>query len=684
MDNLTAEQQEKEYLKYLLKRVDKTLTLINERIKLQKKDIDEIKVHLQDHKRDMDHLEKNAVRQAVSDMALVGEVSVGRRERLFRLKNIPYFGRIDFREEGKDKANPVYVGIHHFQDEIEKKHLVYDWRAPISSMFYDFELGEASYETGNGAVAGEILLKRQFRIRKGQMEYMLESDLTIQDDVLQKELNQASSSQMRNIVATIQREQNAIIRNEEARNLIIQGVAGSGKTSIALHRIAFLLYKFKETISSEDILIISPNKVFASYISNVLPELGEETVAETSMEEIANELLEHKFRFQSFFEQVAELLEKHNQKFIERIQFKSSEQMLKQLEVYALHLENNGFQPEDILVCGKPVPAWLIRQKFDRFSRLPILKRFNQMVSSIVDDVFFQYKKEVTGKDRTELHKTIRSMFPSMNLRMLYKGFYQWIDRPELFKMKKGGILEYSDVYPMLFLKMRLEGLKTYSRVKHLVVDEMQDYSPVQYQVLKKLFPCKKTILGDINQSVNPFSSSNMEVLQTIFPGATSMTMTRSYRSTYEITEFSKMVSGKAEVEAIERHGEEVVVQTFKTQLEELDFVKARVREFEAGSYNSMGIICKTQGQANKLYEQLKADFLLNLLEARSVAFGSGVVITTAHLAKGLEFDQVLVPHVDEKNYKSAPDRQMLYVACTRAMHRLALSYVNKPSGFLG
>lgn len=670
-------------MEYLLKRVDDTLRLINERINSQKENIDEIKVHLQEHKRDMDHLEKNAVRQAVSDMALVGDASVGRRNRLYRLKNIPYFGRIDFRERREKNAKPVYVGVHHFQDEIEKQHLVYDWRAPISSMFYDFELGEASYETDNGDVEGKILLKRQFRIRKGEMEYMLESDLTIQDEVLQKELNQASTSQMRNIVATIQREQNAIIRNEEAFNLIIQGVAGSGKTSIALHRIAFLLYKFKDTISSDDILIISPNKVFASYISNVLPELGEETVAETSMEEIAEDLLEYKFKFQTFFDQVAELLKSTDKKLIERIQYKSSKEMLKQLETYVVDLENKGFKPYDIMVCGRPVPGWFIEEKWQQYNRMPLLQRFNQIVQAVIDNVFIYYKTEVMGKDRTELHKTIRSMFPSMNLRMLYKGFYEWIEKPEFFKMRKGSTLEYSDVYPLLFLKMRLDGLKPFHKVKHLVVDEMQDYSPVQYQVLKKLFPCKKTILGDINQSVNPFSSSNLEVLQNIFPDAICMTMTKSYRSTFEITEFSKKVSEKAEAEAIERHGEPVEIISLKAQQEEPDFVSEKIKEFETGDFNSMGIICKTQDQANALYEQLKSDYSLKLLEARSVAFGSGVVITTAHLAKGLEFDMVLVPLVNDGNYKTAPDRQMLYVACTRAMHRLTLSYSGKPSKFI-
>lgn len=680
---MNSEQAERKYLKQLLRRVDETLRLITQRLQDQKKDIDDIKHHLQDHKRDMDHLEKNAVRQAVSDMTTVGEASAERRNRLYRLRDIPYFGRIDFQERGAKQAQPVYVGVHHFQDEQSQQHLVYDWRAPISSMFYDYELGEARYETSSGEVEGEILLKRQYRIRQGAMEYMLESDLTIQDEVLQKELNQASSSQMRNIVATIQREQNAIIRNEEAYHLIIQGVAGSGKTSIALHRIAFLLYKYKDTISSEDILIISPNKVFASYISNVLPELGEESVAETSMEEIADQLLEYQIPFQPFLDQVAELLEKTKPQLIERIQFKSSPDMIKRLDEYFLHLENTGFQPEDIMVAGKPVPGWFIEEKFWQYSRMPLLKRFNEVVREVVQNVFLYYQIEVTGKERTELHKKIRRMFPATRLRQLYKGFYQWLARPELLKMRKGSTYEYADVYPLLYLKMKLEGLSSFQKVKHLVVDEMQDYSPVQYQVLKELFPARKTILGDINQSVNPFSSSNLERLQAIFPDATAMTMTRSYRSTTEITEFSKKISDRVTVQAIERHGPPVEVKDLADSDQEGEYLRQQMEEFEASELHSLGIICKTHEQARGLYEAFKGDFHLKLLEARSTAFGSGIVITTAHLAKGLEFDQVLIPAVSSKNYRSAPDQQMLYVACTRAMHRLALSYVAKPSPFI-
>jgi DNA helicase II / ATP-dependent DNA helicase PcrA len=209
-------------------------------------------------------------------------------------------------------------------------------------------------------------LKRQFRIRDGEMEFMLESSVNIMDDVLQKELSRASDDSMKNIVATIQRDQNTIIRNENAHVLIIQGVAGSGKTSIALHRIAFLLYRFKDTLSSKDILIISPNRVFGDYIANVLPELGEESVSEIGMEALAEELLDHKYRFQSFFEQTAQLLEKNDESMKQRIQFKATREFMKQINAYAEQVEAEQFTAHELRVGRRIVPDWFIDETYKK------------------------------------------------------------------------------------------------------------------------------------------------------------------------------------------------------------------------------------------------------------------------------------------------------------------------------
>ena len=333
------------------------------------------------------------------------------------------------------------------------------------------------------------MLKRQYRIREGQME---ESALNIHDDVLQKELSHASDDKMKNIVATIQRDQNAIIRNENSNVLIIQGVAGSGKTSIALHRIAFLLYRFKETIQSKDMLIISPNKVFSDYISNVLPELGEEDIPETGIEALAREWLEREFKFQTFFEQVALLLQNNDERFRKRIEAKASIEFLDKLRNYIAYIKENYFSPQDLTVNGRLVPAWFMEERFKKHPHMPLFKRLNKLVGDIVHNVNIYYNYKVTAKEKNQIKSSVQRMFRVTTLRGLYKDFYQWLGAPELFKPINNSTFEYCDVFPLIYLKMSCEGIKSFTDVKHLLIDEMQDYTPVQYAVFAELFPCKK------------------------------------------------------------------------------------------------------------------------------------------------------------------------------------------------
>jgi len=680
---MSDKNKETTYLRALLLKIETRIHTINELIALKKAEIDEMNNHMEDYKRDMDHLEKNALRETIINFSLQGEHGLQQKKRLERLMDTAYFGRVDFLPDQGEDRRKIYVGVHNFQDDETNANLVYDWRAPISALFYDFENGPAHYVSKSGTVSGTLTRKRQFRIRKGKMEYMLDTNVTIHDDVLLKELNQTSSTKMKNIVATIQKEQNQIIRNESDRHVIIQGVAGSGKTSIALHRIAFLLYRYDGTITSDDILIISPNKVFASYISNVLPELGEETVEETNMENIANDILEYQIKFQSFSEQVEELLTKNDNKLIERIRFKSGKSFLRTMDEYLKYLENEGFKPVDIFIRKKPVPAWFIGQSFQRFSRLPMLKRFNEVVREIVENVYKHYKIEIQYKDRSDLHKMVRAMFPSYNIRILYKGFYAWLGRPDLFKARAGSKLEWSDVYALIYLKMKLEGIKAKTATKHLVVDEMQDYSAVQYRVLASLFPCKKTILGDINQSVNPFSSSNIETIGQIFPDSSIMIMQKSYRSTFEITNFTARIAQNLKVEALERHGEEPEVTNFADPEKLIRGLKERIESFRRSGRNSLGLIFKTFQEAENFYMEVKDAPDVQLLNSLSSGLNSGVIVSSAHLSKGLEFDEVVVSDCNKKNYHTEADRQMLYVACTRAMHRLSLFYVSELTSIL-
>lgn len=673
-----TEKQEKEYLKQIISFLKKVIGNTDASVKDHVDTLAEYKDYIWSNK-DIDPHEIRSMRESILNHFALGESVINKRKRLTKILAIPYFGRIDFLEKKENsKVVPTYIGIHTFYDPESRATLIHDWRAPVSNMFYDHELGEAGYRSPSGEIKGEISLKRQYRIRGGKMEFMIESALTVHDDILQKELSSNTDDKMKNIVATIQREQNRIIRNEDIRTLIIQGVAGSGKTSIALHRIAYLLYTFRDSISSKDILIVSPNKVFSDYISNVLPELGEETVPETSMEQILSGVLEHKYKYQTYFGLVNELLEKPSSGLIDRIAYKASFGFISELDKFILHIENTYFKAADVkLTKYITIPAPFIEEQYLRFNRYPIRRRFDAMADYMLDMLKIQYAFTVTTADRNLLKKEIRLMFAGNNDIQVYKDFFKWTNNPGMFKMRKGHTLEYSDLAPLAYLHLALEGNGNQPcRVKHLLIDEMQDYSPIQYKVIQKLFPCRKTVLGDAGQSVNPYGSSTAETIQKSLTASEIMKLCKSYRSTFEITDFAQKIHPNAELEPVARHGEKPQILQFGSAVEELSGIMGLISTYRKSGYKSLGIICKTEQQAREMADMLKSYANdISFLSSQSSAFVQGIVITSAHMAKGLEFDEVIIPQTDERNYRSEIDKSMLYVAVTRAMHRLTLTF---------
>ena len=673
-----TEKQEKEYLKQIISFLKKVIGNTDASVKDHVDTLAEYKDYIWSNK-DIDPHEIRSMRESILNHFALGESVINKHKRLTKILAIPYFGRIDFLEKKENsKVMPIYIGIHTFYDPESRATLIHDWRAPVSSMFYDHELGEAGYRSPSGEIKGVISLKRQYRIRGGKMEFMIESALTVHDDILQKELSSNADDKMKNIVATIQREQNQIIRNEDIRTLIIQGVAGSGKTSIALHRIASLIYTFRDSISSKDILIISPNKVFSDYISNVLPELGEETVPETSMEQILSGVLEHKYKYQTYFGLVNELLEKPSSSLIDRIAYKASFGFISELDKFILHIENTYFKAADVkLTKYITIPAPFIEEQYLRFNRYPIRRRFDAMADYMLDMLKIQYTFTVTTTGRNLLKKEIRLMFAGNNDIQVYKDFFKWTNNPGMFKMRKGHTLEYSDLAPLAYLHLALEGNGNQPfRVKHLLIDEMQDYSPIQYKVIQKLFPCRKTVLGDAGQSVNPYGSSTAETIQKSLTASEIMKLCKSYRSTFEITDFAQKIHPNAELEPVARHGEKPQILQFGSAVEELSGIMGLISTYRKSGYKSLGIICKTEQQARKMADMLKSYANdISFLSSQSSAFVQGIVITSAHMAKGLEFDEVIIPQTDERNYRSEIDKSMLYVAVTRAMHRLTLTF---------
>ncbi|MCA1926178.1 MAG: AAA family ATPase [Thiobacillus sp.] len=681
----TAETEEKASLESCKTSIQNALDANADRLLEYAREIQTRKEYMWEARRDMDHIEKIAVRQTIEQTLDSAEVLKAQQNKLLKLLRSPYFGRFDFRREGEARDLPVYVGVHHFRDEAARETRVYDWRAPIASMFYDFETGPARYQAPAGEVAGRVTLKRQMRIRDGELEFVLESGVNIVDDVLQDELARASNDEgMKNIVATIQRDQNAIIRNDDAHTLIIQGVAGSGKTSIALHRIAYLLYRFKDTLSSDDILILSPNRVFADYIGNVLPELGEEQVAEIGMEALAGELLDHQYRFQSFFEQTAVLLEKDDEAMRSRIAAKAAPEFLRQIDAYVEHLEARSIEAVEWRTGRKIVPDWFFAESWKKHRGAALTERIARVVSATETQIGHHYHYDLRTDERQSLREAIRGMVRTQTLRQAYQGLFEWLGKPEWFK-PAGGKLEWADVFPLIHLKLRLEGVRNpYARVKHLLIDEMQDYTPVQYAVLGRLFSCRKTVLGDAAQSVNPFTRSTAEQIADSLQSAMCVKLTKSYRSSWEIMQFALAIAPNPELQAMKRHGEAPRVVRCKRPAQMIEHLRDEIAAHTHSAHHSLAIIAKTQKQAARLHRSLaQGGVEARLLDADSAGFSTGVIVCTAHLAKGLEFDRVIVADVSAGNYRTEMDRNLLYVACTRAMHRLTVYCVGEPSPFL-
>jgi Superfamily I DNA and RNA helicases len=683
-----AETEERQRLARVQARLGEALKALDARVAHYADEVRAQTAHLSEARADMDHIEKIAQRQSIAQSLASGDNVAARRQRLARLQRSPYFGRLDFaRHEAAvaASAEAVYVGTHHFRDETAQETLVYDWRAPIASLFYDYETGAAAFESPDGTVHGEIRRKRQMRIRDGRLEFVLESDVNVIDDVLQQELARTSDDGMRNIVATIQRDQNAIIRDEHAQVLIIQGVAGSGKTSIALHRIAFLLYRFRDTLRSRDILILSPNRVFADYIGNVLPELGEEAVEEIGMESLADTLLDGRYRFETFFEQTARLIESDDAELRRRTEFKASPEFLHTLDRYAAHLEAEAIQAEDIPLRRRLVPGWFVAEQYARHRGVAVTERVARVVAAIEQNVAMHYRFDVTPEERRALREAVRGMVRRRSLREAYKGLFEWLGEPALFKAAPRGRLEYADVFPLIYLRLRLEGgTSPYAHVKHLLVDEMQDYSAVQYAVLKRVFTCKMTVLGDAQQSINPHSASDAATIQKMLTPAACVTLNRSYRATCEIMALAQRVLPNPALEVVPRHGEAPQIVAAASRAAEVQAVLTAVAEFVASEHRSLALICRTQKQAERWAKALiGAGHAPRLLGAGSGTFGSGITVCTGHFAKGLEFDRVIVPEVGAQHYRTPMDRHLLYVACTRAMHRLMLTHCDEITPFL-
>ena len=610
--------------------------------------------------------------QALFRQASANEEKAKLMHRFMKMQDSPFFGRVDFIFDGEDEAETFYIGIGNFAEKTGSVPLIYDWRAPVSGLFYDFDKGPASYQAPAGLIEGEIASKWQYKIRNGKMVYGFESDMMIDDEILKQELGSNSDVQLKNIVRTIQKEQNAIIRNTKDKILVIQGVAGSGKTSIALHRIAYLLYHDRKNLKSSNILILSPNSVFADYISHILPELGEENIQEMSFDIFAyKELKGTVVDCEDRFHQIEQRMEQKDPEAERRNKEKQSQYFIGLVEGFLVELEDRLMDIRDIEFKGmRKTEQEIIELFYYKFQHLPILARMEAVMEYFIDEYETLYQKDVTEEEKELLTEQFMKMYVT---RDLYE-IYNWL-------MEEGGyltlpgvpyerrVLAYEDVYPMLYLKHRLDGTKARSNIKHLVIDEMQDYSYLQYVILEGMFSCKMTILGDKSQTIDRESQDVMRFLPKIFgKNIRKIVMNKSYRNTVEIARYAEKIVGDTNMELFERHGKEVEEACCISMDEAVEKVCSRVNLGEEG-FETAAVITMTEWEAKVLYRKFQeAGMEVSYIDRDSTSFKKGLTVTTFYMAKGLEFDQVFGV---SKMWNTGFAGQAKYICATRALHEL-------------
>ena len=671
----------REYLQYVLKCLNDRLAQADAAILEGEKEIEDMHEYYWENYTEMDQYgyEDYDNQQALFRQMNANEEQFRLRKRFKKMQDSPFFGRVDFRYDGDEEAETFYIGIGNLSESAGSLPLVYDWRAPVSGLFYDYDKGPASYEAPSGIFEGEVTSKWQYKIRKGKMLYEFESDVKIDDEILGAELGSNGEVQLKNIVRTIQKEQNEIIRNTKDRIMVIQGAAGSGKTSVALHRIAYLLYHDRENLKSSNVLILSPNGVFADYISHILPELGEENIREMSFDLFAyRELKEIVGDCEDRYDQIERTV--LNPKIQEICREKQSPEFVSKLDGFVLRLEDELMNFRDVEYRGCTLSEKEIIDLFYfKFLDVPLLSRMHSVAEYFIDQVETLRDRDLSDEEREEVMECFRSMYETRDCYVLYSRFlenegYRPLPHCQIEKRR----LRYEDVYPVLYLKYTLYQCRNHHGIKHVVVDEMQDYSWIQYLLIHKMFPCRMTILGDKAQTMEDETQDVLKFLPKIFgKDIRKIVMNRSYRNTMEVAQYANHLTGIEDMELFERHGEPVDERTFSSTEEALETVLEkwlnRREEFETEA-----LIFLTEREAEHAFlyieKRLKeiapeAENQLCYMNRDSQSFKKGLTVTTFYLAKGLEFDQVF--GIFEEDRESGLQCQAKYITATRALHEL-------------
>ncbi len=659
-------KMEENYLKITSQYLNQQIEKMEQNIFEDAEKIKEFRKYTWENKGGMDKQELNAVRSSSEQEAFLLLREREYFKKLLKIKSSPYFASIVVDNEETQEKQKVYIGMTYLKDK-NLDNYIYDWRAPICSIFYDYEIGPCIYEAPIGIINSYLHQKRQFKIENQKLLRIIDSSLNINDDILQEVLANVSNEKMKNIVTTIQQEQNSVIRNIKDKHLIVQGIAGSGKTSVALHRIAFLLYKIKN-LSSDKILIFSPNQIFTEYISNVLPELGEENTLQTTFHDYLSKIIKEYKNVESY----VDFLNRHykdEKDDLELLKYKQSDDLIQDLEKFVNHLEKNisftkGFTENKVYSYTKEELNDLLH---NRYSSIPLFERITAMAIKFSENNYNGSKKRKATYHKLLLDALSLKKDYKFILKEFYKSpfFKKTISEYEINKINQNKIISYDDALILVYLKGLMEGFYYEKYLEQIVIDEAQDYSYLQYLILSKIFKkASFTILGDVHQNINPFYQyQSLEKLATLFNG-NYIELTKTYRSSEEIIEFANTILNLHHVCAIrKKENKPVVIRNKKeTLIEDIKKLKQ--------NYKSLAIITKNAPTALKLYQDLKQKFTLSYVDTHTENFIKDFVIMPAYLAKGLEFDSVLI-YQDQENYFTDEEKKLYYVAVTRAQHEL-------------
>ena len=658
-----------------------------------------------------------------------------------KIKDKPYFARMDFKEKYKE-LEAFYIGKISLLDSKTAYPIIVDWRAPIANLYYEGKLGDASYEALGEQIEGEILLKRQYIIEKQKLLKYVDINVTGNDELLDSALEEKADDRLKNIVATIQDEQNKIIRAGLDKPLIVQGVAGSGKTTIALHRIAYLIYNYEKQFKPEEFMIIAPTRFFLNYISNILPDLGVDDVKQCTFEDFAYDVIGKKLKISDSNEKLVIIVNKdfdeinkgNTDIMIKEAKYKSSLDFKKAIDEYLKNIENNYIPKEDFyfmnhLIMKHTDIDYLFKNTYKMYNftnrineiEKNMVSELNRKSEKILEELRAERTRRITGlagKERADLYdeydkiikllekspkKVVREYLdkiPKLDCVKYYKDFidnYIQNSSPVMDYLKGNtsrnlskNEISFEDLAPLMYIQIKIFGIKEKCKVKHVVIDEAQDYGEFQFDVLKNIINSNSmTILGDIAQGVHYYRGIEnwKRFIDTEFKdvNTTYTTLSKTYRTTKEIMNIANNVINKLpdyEKEfivlgdpVIDRKNSIYMEKASDTSL--ITGINNRIDKHLSDGYKSIAIIAKDMKECEALEKELRkirAD--VKLIKGKDSEYNAGISIVPSYLAKGLEFDCVIISNANNKKYTgSSLDIKLLYVTITRAMSKLDIFY---------